>query len=52
MELDPKYVDVAVCRWQALTGQAAVLPETGQTFDEVRAERFEAAPDGASEAAE
>jgi DNA modification methylase len=35
LELDPRYVDVAIRRWQALTGQQAVLARTGQTFDEL-----------------
>lgn len=35
MELDPGYCDVAVQRWQKLTGQQAVLAATGQTFAEV-----------------
>jgi DNA modification methylase len=38
VELDPAYVDVAVLRWQALTGQVAVL-EAGGSFAEVGAER-------------
>lgn len=33
IELDPYYVDVAIRRWQALTGETAVLAETGQTFN-------------------
>ncbi|MCV2880373.1 site-specific DNA-methyltransferase, partial [Sedimentimonas flavescens] len=33
VELDPLYVDVAIRRWQALTGQEAVLAETGEGFD-------------------
>lgn len=37
LELDPLYVDVAVRRWQALTGDAAVHAVAGQTFDEVAA---------------
>src|SRR5690349_19504143 len=37
VELDHKYVDVAVQRWQALTGDIATLSETGQTFAEVGA---------------
>jgi DNA modification methylase len=37
IELDPHYVDAAVGRWQALTGQAAVHAKTGQTFDELTA---------------
>lgn len=39
MELDPIYVDVAVRRWQAFTGETATLEATGQTFDEIAAER-------------
>lgn len=32
MELDPKYVDVIVQRWQEFTGQTATLEETGKPF--------------------
>lgn len=32
MELDPKYVDVIVKRWQDFTGQQAVLESTGEPF--------------------
>ena len=35
MELDPKYVDVIVKRWQEFTGKQAVLEADGRTFDEV-----------------
>lgn len=35
MELDPKYVDVIVRRWQEFTGKKATLEANGQTFDEV-----------------
>lgn len=43
-ELDPRYVDVGVLRWQDYTGQEARLASTGQTFREVReARRLEAA---------
>jgi DNA modification methylase len=41
IEIDPLYVDVAVRRWQAFTGQDAILEATGQTFDEVAASRGE-----------
>jgi len=34
MELDPKYVDVIVRRWQQYTGKQAVHAETGQPFGE------------------
>jgi len=40
MELDPQYVDTAVMRWQRVTGKQAVLEESGQTWDQVRAERM------------
>ena len=32
MELDPKYADVIVRRWQNFTGQRAVLESTGEPF--------------------
>ena len=32
MELDPKYCDVIVKRWQEFTGKAAVHAETGVPF--------------------
>lgn len=38
MELDPKYVDVIVRRWQTLTGKTATLEATGQTFAEAEAD--------------
>ncbi|MGX7925475.1 site-specific DNA-methyltransferase [Tsuneonella sp. HG094] len=41
VEIDPGYVDVAIRRWQNLTGQQAVLASTGQSFAEVAAERAE-----------
>jgi DNA modification methylase len=39
IELDPKYVDVVIGRWQLLTGKQATLEADGRTFDEVKAER-------------
>lgn len=39
MELDPRYCDVIVRRWQAFTGQAATLEGDGRTFDEIEAQR-------------
>jgi len=35
MELDPKYCDVIIKRWQDFTGQEAVHAETGKTFNEL-----------------
>jgi DNA modification methylase len=39
LELDPKYLDVIVQRWQALSGKMAILEGDGRTFDEIAAER-------------
>jgi len=39
MEIDPAYVDVAVLRWQAFSGQPALLEGDGRPFAEVAAER-------------
>jgi DNA modification methylase len=39
MELDPKYCDVIVKRWQDFTGQQATLEATGQTFADLTAKR-------------
>ena len=33
MELDPKYCDVIIKRWQAFTGKKAILERTGEEFD-------------------
>ena len=35
LELDPAYVDVAVTRWQQLTGETATLDGEGASFDAV-----------------
>jgi DNA modification methylase len=39
IELDPRYVDVAVRRWQAWSGKAAVLCADGRSFESVEEER-------------
>jgi DNA modification methylase len=39
IELDAKYVDVVVLRWQGLTGKQAKLDGEGRTFDEIAVER-------------
>ena len=44
VELSPAYVDVAVLRWQAFTGQVATLAGSGATYAEVAAERAAGAP--------
>ena len=35
MELDPKYVDTIIRRWQKHTGKQAVHADSGKTFDEL-----------------
>lgn len=47
LELDPKYVDVIVQRWQQFTGRKAVLDGDGHSFDEIS----DAQPSDASDAA-
>ena len=42
MELDPKYVDVIIKRWQDFTGKQAIHAETGQPFAEVSNDNKEA----------
>jgi DNA modification methylase len=39
IEIDPLYVDVAIRRWRDFTKRDAILDATGQTFEEVAAER-------------
>lgn len=36
IELDPRYVDVALIRWQSLTGEQAIHEETGLPFEQIR----------------
>lgn len=45
VELSPAYVDVAVLRWQAFTGQAATLDGDGRTFADVKNARSKAEAD-------
>src|ERR1700688_2120544 len=35
LELDPKYVDVAILRWQSLSGKLATLDGDGRAFNEI-----------------
>lgn len=39
MELDPKFVDVSIARWEALTGQDAIHEASGMTFAQLRNSR-------------
>jgi hypothetical protein len=43
LEIDPKYVDVAVERWQGLSGRRATLEGDGRTFDAIQPERAKVA---------
>ena len=40
IEVSPQYVDVAVKRWQTVTGKPAVLDSDGRSFDEISANRL------------
>jgi DNA modification methylase len=50
MEFEPKYVDVAIERWQRMTKLEATLAGDGRTFEEIHAARSRvmAASDSAS----
>lgn len=39
MELDEKYCDVIIKRWEQFTGKKATLEPTGQTYDQLKQER-------------
>jgi DNA modification methylase len=40
IDIDPRYVDMAVIRWQEFTRQEATLEGDGRTFAQVKAERI------------
>jgi DNA modification methylase len=42
VELNPVYVDVAIERWQAFTGEEAVLQDSGETFAALKSQRLAA----------
>ncbi|MEX2453688.1 MAG: DNA methyltransferase [Rhodospirillaceae bacterium] len=44
LELEPRYVDVIVRRWQSFAGAEAVLDGTDRTFEEISAERLAGEP--------
>ena len=43
IELDPKFTDVVVLRWQGMSGKQATLDGDGRTFADIAAERAEVA---------
>lgn len=40
LEIEPRYCDVIVSRWEKLTGRQATLDNDGGTFSEVKANRL------------
>lgn len=49
VEISPAYVDVAITRWQDMTGFEATHAESGLSFEAVKAERVEAELEAAGE---
>lgn len=39
MEIDPRYCDVIIARWQTFTGQKAILEASGERFDDLAEQR-------------
>ena len=39
LEIDARYVDVIVRRWQQLSGKSATLDGDGRSFDQIQTER-------------
>jgi DNA modification methylase len=42
MEIDPRYCDVTIERWQRLTGSAAILDGDGRSFADLKDQRVAA----------
>jgi DNA modification methylase len=42
MEIDPRYCDVTIERWQRLTGSAAILDGDGRRFADLKDQRVAA----------
>jgi DNA modification methylase len=51
IELEPRYVDVAIRRWQAFTGKAATLLADGRPFEAVVTDRVPSKPKGETNSA-
>jgi DNA modification methylase len=49
LELDPKYVDVIIMRWEKLSGKQATLDGSGATFEHVKQGRLMEAKDAITE---
>ena len=50
IEIEPRFMDVVIRRWELLTGQKAVLTETGETFAQVGRSREDESAHRQSEA--
>jgi DNA modification methylase len=46
LEIDPKFVDVIVVRWQNLTGLDATLDGDGRSFQQIKNARLEVTKHG------
>ncbi len=44
IELEPKYVEVAIARWEAMTGKKAIHASSGLTLDQLREKRRAISP--------
>jgi tRNA G10 N-methylase Trm11 len=51
IELEPRYVDVAIRRWQAFTGKAATLLVDGRSFEAIVTDRVPGEPKGETNSA-
>jgi DNA modification methylase len=52
IEIEPRFVDVIVTRWQNFTGRAAILDGSQQTFEQARLERRPSGEDAIQESCE
>lgn len=52
VEIEPRYAQIAIRRWERITGRAAVCVETGATVDDLLQARGQPAPEGSHNARE
>jgi DNA modification methylase len=48
LEIEPRFVDVAIKRWQAFSGKDAICAESGLSFDDIASTRVIASAAGAA----
>ena len=46
LEIEPRFVDVAIKRWQAFSRKDAICAQTGRSFDEIASTRVMAPAEG------